>query len=106
MFVDLDGWRYRRAGQWRHCNDCVCAARREAGARLGTAQLSRSELRAGTPGGIAKYFDRVDAIIAPNPSHPKEDAGELYDYIRPLATIEPTAIWFGLPVDVKFRLQR
>jgi hypothetical protein len=52
------------------------------------------------PAIIAKYFDRVDAIFAPNPSHPKEDAGELYDYIRPLATIEPTAIWFGLPVDV------
>ena len=49
---------------------------------------------------IAKSFGRPDAIFAPNPSHPKEDAGELYDYIRPLATIEPTAIWFGLPVDV------
>jgi hypothetical protein len=24
----------------------------------------------------------------------------LYDYVRPLATIEPTAIWFGLPVDI------
>jgi hypothetical protein len=49
---------------------------------------------------IAKSFGRPDAIFAPNPSHPKEDAGKLYDYIRPLATIEPTAIWFGLPVDV------
>src|SRR5580700_11576319 len=49
---------------------------------------------------IAKSFGRPDAIFAPNPSHPKEDAGTLYDYIRPLATIEPTAIWFGLPVDV------
>ena len=49
---------------------------------------------------IAKSFGRPDAIFAPNPSRPKEDAGRLYDYIRPLATIEPTAIWFGLPVDV------
>jgi hypothetical protein len=49
---------------------------------------------------IAKSFGRPDAIFAPNPSHPKEDAGKLYDYIRPLATIEPTAILFGLPVDV------
>jgi hypothetical protein len=49
---------------------------------------------------IAKSFGRPEAIFAPNPSHPKEDAGKLYDYIRPLATIEPTAIWFGLPVDV------
>jgi hypothetical protein len=52
------------------------------------------------PAIIAKSFGRPDAIFAPNPSHPKEDGGQLYDYIRPLATIEPTAIWFGLPVDV------
>jgi len=24
--------------------------------------------------------------------------GKEYDYVRPLATIEPTAIWFGLPI--------
>jgi hypothetical protein len=49
---------------------------------------------------IANSFGRPEAIFAPNPSVPKEDAGKLYDYIRPLATIEPTAIRFGLPVDV------
>jgi hypothetical protein len=49
---------------------------------------------------IAKSFGRPDAIFAPNPSRPKEDAGNFYDYVRPLATIEPSAIWFGLPVDV------
>jgi hypothetical protein len=36
----------------------------------------------------------------PGATVPKEDAGKLYDYIRPLATIEPTAIRFALPVDV------
>jgi hypothetical protein len=51
---------------------------------------------------IAKSFGRPDAIFAPNPSHRKEDADRLYDYVRPLATIEPTAIWFGLPVDLSF----
>jgi hypothetical protein len=54
---------------------------------------------------IAKSFGRPDAIFAPNPSHPKEDAGTLYDYVRPLATIEPTAIWFGLPVHVSLDFQ-
>jgi hypothetical protein len=49
---------------------------------------------------IAKSFGSPDALFAPNPSRPKEDAGNLYDYVRPLATIEPTAILFGLPVDV------
>jgi hypothetical protein len=52
------------------------------------------------PPAIAKSFGRPDAIFAPNPSHPKMDDGQPYDYVRPLATVEPTAIWFGVPVDV------
>jgi hypothetical protein len=51
------------------------------------------------PSVIAKTFGRPDAIFAPNPSHRKIDAGEPFDYVRPLATIEPTAITFGLPVN-------
>jgi hypothetical protein len=47
---------------------------------------------------IAKSFGRPDFIYAPNPSIPKEDAGESYAYVRPLATVEPTAIFFKLPV--------
>jgi hypothetical protein len=51
------------------------------------------------PSVIAKTFGRPDAIFAPDPSHRKIDAGEPFDYVRPLATIEPTAITFGLPVN-------
>jgi hypothetical protein len=51
------------------------------------------------PSVIAKTFGRPDAIFAPDPSHRKIDAGEPFDYVRPLATIEPTAIAFGLPVN-------
>ena len=47
---------------------------------------------------IRKAFGRPAAIFAPDPSEQKTDAGKLYDYVRPLATIEPTAIAFGLPV--------
>ena len=53
---------------------------------------------------IAKSFGKPDAIFAPNPSHSKMDAGIPYDYVRPLATVEPTAVLFGLPVDVSFDL--
>jgi hypothetical protein len=53
---------------------------------------------------IAKSFGKPDAIFAPNPSHSKMDAGIPYDYVRPLATIEPTAVLFGLPVDVSLDL--
>ena len=48
---------------------------------------------------INKMFGRPDLIVAPDPAHSKEDSGRPYNYVRPLATIEPTAIVFGLPVD-------
>jgi hypothetical protein len=51
---------------------------------------------------IAKTFGRPSAIFAPDPSQRKEDDGVSYDYVRPLATIEPTAIFFGLPVNASF----
>lgn len=48
---------------------------------------------------IGKLFGKPDAIFAPDPAESKQDHGHPYDYVRPLATIEPTAIAFGLPVD-------
>jgi hypothetical protein len=39
-------------------------------------------------------------IYAPNPAVLKNDKGFSYAYIRPLATIEPTAIRAGLPVQI------
>jgi hypothetical protein len=51
------------------------------------------------PSVMANSFGSPDAIFVPNPSIPKEDAGKPYDYVRPLATVEPTAILFGLPID-------
>lgn len=54
------------------------------------------------PAVIAAKFGKPDAIYAPNPSIQKQDAGVLYDYVRPLATIEPTAIQFALPVNTAY----
>lgn len=51
---------------------------------------------------LARLFGRPAAIFAPDPSKRKEDSGISYDYVRPLATIEPTAIALGLPVDTSF----
>lgn len=53
---------------------------------------------------IATKFGRPGAVFAPNPSRQKEDDGVLYDYVRPLATVEPAAVYFGLPVNSKFGL--
>ena len=47
-------------------------------------------------------YGRASQIYAPNPSIKKEFEGKEYYYVRPLATIEPTAIRLGLPVNVKY----
>ena len=54
------------------------------------------------PDVLLDKFGTPGAIFAPNPSFRKSDHGIDYDYIRPLATIEPTAIRVGLPVNVQF----
>jgi hypothetical protein len=50
------------------------------------------------PAVIRKMFGAPVAIFAPNPSEQKPDNGTPYDYVRPLATVEPTAVAFGLPI--------
>jgi hypothetical protein len=48
---------------------------------------------------LVQRFGRPAAIFAPNPATRVRDPGGVFDYVRPLATIEPTAIALGLPVD-------
>jgi hypothetical protein len=48
---------------------------------------------------VLAKFGRPDAIFAPDPGQAKKDGGVVYSYVRPLATIEPTAIALGMPVD-------
>ena len=60
---------------------------------------------------IEARFGKPWAIFAPNPADQKADdndedgphdvPGGLYDYLRPLATIEPTAVRIGLPVNTQ-----
>lgn len=70
----------------------------------GLGQLScRGLARAlALPEVIARELGRPDVVFAPDPSVRKPDGGIDYDYVRPLATIEPTAIRYGLPVDTRF----
>jgi hypothetical protein len=49
-------------------------------------------------------FGRADAIFAPNPADRIREnsfSTQSYSYVRPLATIEPTAIQLGLPVNTQ-----
>jgi hypothetical protein len=54
------------------------------------------------PGVLVAKFGRPAFIFAPNPHQQVNDKGQLHDYVRPLATIEPTAIQLGLPVNTQF----
>jgi hypothetical protein len=49
-------------------------------------------------------FGRAQAIFSPSPSKQMRESAltrTSYSYVRPLATIEPTAIQLGLPVDTQ-----
>lgn len=70
----------------------------------GMGQITRRGLiRAlALPDVLLSKFGKPDFLFAPSPLEKvKElDTGKYYYYIRPLATIEPTAIRLGLPVNV------
>lgn len=48
---------------------------------------------------LTEKYGAPNFIFAPNPMPPMREGGERYAYVRPLATIEPTAIQLGLPVN-------
>lgn len=47
-------------------------------------------------------YGKPDYIFAPDPARQTHDPGGYADYLRPLATIEPTAVFLGLPVNTQF----
>ncbi len=51
---------------------------------------------------LVSKFGKPDYIFAPNPSKEIGKKDAKYSYNRPLATIEPTAIQLGLPVNAQF----
>nr|WP_233158866.1 hypothetical protein [Chromobacterium sp. ASV5] len=50
---------------------------------------------------LPKKFGKPDFLFAPLPGLKRDPAGD-FNYIRPLATIEPTAIALGMPVDTRY----
>ena len=52
---------------------------------------------------LVKKFGKPNYIFAPNPTQKADTrTNDGYNYIRPLMTIEPTAIKCGLPVDTSY----
>ncbi len=48
---------------------------------------------------LPEKFGKPDFLFAPDPAEKVGDAGGSFNYVRPLATIEPTAIVLGMPVQ-------
>ncbi|MEO8780026.1 MAG: hypothetical protein ABI389_15335 [Rhodanobacter sp.] len=73
---------------------------------LGMGQLSCQGLNRALalPPVLLAKFGIPSAIYAPDPGYKAKDKGIEYNYVRPLATIEPTAISLGMPVNTKFGL--
>jgi hypothetical protein len=57
------------------------------------------------PAVLIGRFGTPDELYAPNPGVTTDDRGKTYNYIRPLATIEPTAIRVGRTVNTRWGLR-
>ena len=54
------------------------------------------------PDVLARQFGAPQFLFAPNPVPKVNDAAGSFYYVRPLATIEPTAIRLGMPVNAQY----
>jgi hypothetical protein len=54
------------------------------------------------PSVLSSNYGRPTHIYASNPAVKMTDGAGSFYYVRPLATIEPTAIRFGLPVNTRY----
>jgi hypothetical protein len=52
------------------------------------------------PATLISKYGKPDYLVAPNPTIQKEDKGISYNYLRPLATIEPLAIQISKNIDL------
>lgn len=68
---------------------------------LGQLNLQGLNRSLALPDVLLKKYGTPQFIFAPNPTQ-KVDGSPGYYYVRPLATIEPTAIRCGLPINTKF----
>jgi len=75
-------------------------------AELGQLTVQGLNRALALPAVLSAHFGTPQFLFAPDParnliSDGKPGSGH-YDYVRPLATIEPTAVKFGLPVSTNF----
>jgi hypothetical protein len=54
------------------------------------------------PAVLLGKFGKPDFVFASDPHEKKPDGGQLYNYVRPLLTVAPTAVQAGLPINTSF----
>lgn len=84
--------------------ETIVAVRHGEKPPAGLGQLSCKGLNRALalPGVLIPRFGRPDAIYAPDPAQQVNDRSNIqYSYVRPLITIEPTAIALGMPVNAQ-----
>lgn len=91
-----------------HADQTIVFLRHGEKPALGLGQLSCQGLNRALalPQVLQVKFGVPTAIYAPDPGSTARDKGVEYNYVRPLATIEPTAIRLGLPVNTSFGLRQ
>ena len=91
-----------------HADQTIVFLRHGEKPPLGLGQLDCQGLNRALalPKVLQAKFGTPTAIYAPDPGSTARDKGVEYNYIRPLATIEPTAIRLGMPVNTSFGLRQ
>lgn len=91
-----------------HADQTIVFLRHGEKPPLGLGQLSCQGLNRALalPQVLQAKFGTPTAIYAPDPGATAKDKGVEYNYVRPLATIEPTAIRLGLPVNTTLGLRQ
>jgi len=89
-----------------HADQTIVFLRHGEKPPLGRGQLDCQGLNRALalPQVLQAKFGTPTAIYAPDPGMTAKDKGVEYNYVRPLATIEPTAIRLGRPVNTAFGL--
>ena len=54
------------------------------------------------PAVLLAKFGKPDFVFASDPHDKKIDGIQAYNYVRPLLTVAPTAVQFGLPINTSF----
>lgn len=87
-----------------HAQETIVAIRHAEKPAAGLGQLTCQGLNRALalPKILIGRCGRPDAIYAPDPAIQVNDrSNQLYSYVRPLMTIEPTAIALGMPVNAQ-----